>query len=122
MLFRSKLAAGTEKILNEMSEVISNMRTQKDIDENIIKKQDKILSRLLDAQRSINDRDFEKERESNSGRNKNQNSPENKNTQTSEQDLIYNELMKSEKEGYSKDYEELIKKYYDELLKNGVKK
>jgi len=117
-----KLAAGTEKILNEMSEVISNMRTQKDIDENIIKKQDKILSRLLDAQRSINDRDFEKERESNSGRNKNQNSPENKNTQTSEQDLIYNELMKSEKEGYSKDYEELIKKYYDELLKNGVKK
>ena len=117
-----KLAANTEKILNEMNEVISNMRTQKDIDDNIIKKQDKILSRLLDAQRSINDRDFEKEREANSGKNRNQNSPNNNNKSDEEQNIIYNELIRAGREGYSKDYEEMIKKYYEELIKNGVKK
>jgi hypothetical protein len=116
-----KLAANTEKILNEMNEVISNLRTQKDVDENIVKKQDKILSRLLDAQRSINDRDFEKEREANTGKNRNQNSPDDKQS-AEENNIIFNELIRASKEGYSKDYEELIKKYYEELLKNGVKK
>ncbi len=117
-----KLAASTEKILNDMNEIISNMRTQKDIDENIVKKQDKILSRLLDAQRSINDRDFEKEREANSGKNKNQNPKEDNGKNDDDSDLLYYELNKAEKEGYTKDYEELIKKYYEELIKNGVKK
>lgn len=112
-----KIASNMEKLLDEMNEVISNMRTQKDVDANIVKKQDKILSKLLDAQRSINDRDFEKERESNSGKNVSQKSPS---------DLIYTddklnklkeELINSIKEGYSKDYEEIIRKYFEQLEK-----
>ncbi len=113
-----KLAANTEKIINEMNEIITNMRTQKDVDDNIVKKQDRILSRLLDAQRSINDRDFEKERESNSGKNKNQNSPDIINSQNKDFDKIYQEFLRATKEGYNKDYEELIKKYYEELMKS----
>ncbi|MFH0736397.1 MAG: DUF4175 family protein [bacterium] len=116
-----KITANMDKLLNEMNEVVSNMRTQKDFDNNIIKKQDKILSKLLDAQRSINDRDFEKERESNSGTNKQGNLPNELNLTADKIDKLQDELLKAVKEGYSKDYEDIIRKYYELLQKMNLK-
>ena len=109
------LASNLEKILEEMKEVILNMNTNK-IDDDLVQSQEKILSKLLDAQRSINERDFEKNRESNSGKSFFQNSPEDLNLNL-ERSKITDELMKLINEGYSKDYEELIKKYFDVLEK-----
>ncbi len=116
-----KIAANMDKLLNDMNEVVSNMRTQKDFDNNIVKKQDKILSKLLDAQRSINDRDFEKERESNSGENKQKKSPNELDLNSDKIDRLQDELLKAVKEGYSKDYEDLIRKYYESLQKMNLK-
>ena len=109
------LTSNLEKILEEMKELITNMNTNK-VDDDVIKSQEKILSKLLDAQRSINERDFEKNRESNSGNNFNRKSPKDLklNGETSK---IKDELLKIINEGYSKDYEDLIRKYYEILEK-----
>ncbi|MCB0729765.1 MAG: hypothetical protein KDC88_01930 [Ignavibacteriae bacterium] len=113
-----KLAADLDKVLSEMKEVVSGMNTKK-IDDELIKKQERILSKLLDAQSSINDRDFEKNRESFSGKEFNLESPEElilSNERT--KDLLREELLKSFKEGYSKDYEDLIRRYFETLNEN----
>lgn len=112
-----RLATNLEKILEEMGEVVSNLQSQK-LDDDLIKKQERILSKLLDAQRSINERDFENERRSNSGRNVDRNSPPDLNLSTEEgRNKLRDELLKAIREGYKKDYEELIRKYFEALEK-----
>ncbi len=107
------LTSDLEKILEEMREVITNMNTHK-VDDDLINSQNKILSKLLDAQRSINERDFEKNRESKSSKNFSRKSPDELKLEI-ESSNLKDELMKIINEGYSKDYEELIKKYYELL-------
>ena len=113
-----KLSSNLEKVLEEMKEVVSGLNTRK-IDDDLIRKQEKILSKLLDAQRSINERDFEKNRESFSGENFNLESPGElilRDEQAKE--VLREELLKSLKEGYSKDYQELIRRYFESLEVN----
>ncbi len=112
-----KIASNLEKVLEDMKEVISGLNTQK-INDDLINKQERILSKLLDAQRSINERDFEKKRESRIGGKFNNNSPSELNLQNKKiEDNLREELIRAVKEGYSKDYQELIRKYFDELKK-----
>ncbi len=115
-----KLTSNLEKILEEMQEVITGMKTQK-IDDDLIQAQERILSKLLDAQRSINERDFEKKRESTAGTNFNLESPPELLLSTEEgREKLRDELLKAIREGYSKDYEELIRKYFELLQKEQV--
>ncbi len=112
---KSKLTGNLEKILDEMKEVVKGMNTGK-IDDELIKKQDRILSRMLDAQRSINERDYEKNRESVAGKEFNLNSPPEELLKTEEgRNILRERLMKAIQAGYAKDYEELIRKYFKEL-------
>lgn len=115
---RSKqLAANLEKILEEMKEVVSNLQSDK-LDDDIIKQQERILSKLLDAQRSINERDFEKERKSSTGKDFVLTSPPKLILTTEEgKNKLRDELMKAIREGYRKDYEDLIRKYFEALEK-----
>jgi len=113
-----KLASNLEKIIEEMQEVVNGMNTQK-VDDNLIRTQDKILSKLLDAQRSVNERDFEKKREAKTGREFNIQSPDELDLDNETiKNRLRDELMKAAKEGYSKDYQELIKKYFEMLESN----
>jgi hypothetical protein len=50
-----------DKIVDEMNEVIKDLESGK-LDEETLDKEERILSRLLDAQRSVHSRDYEKER------------------------------------------------------------
>lgn len=115
-----KLPADLDNIIQKMQEVITDMQGQK-LDDELIQKQENILSKLLDAQRSINERDYEKERESRTGENVSRNFPAvlDLNSQKS-LNKIRDELNKAVKEGYSRDYEELIRKYYEILQLEGV--
>lgn len=110
-----KLPANLESILKQMQEVVTDMKTER-LNDELVQKQERILSRLLDAQRSINERDYEKERESFTGQNINRKSPAEINLSTERgKDLIRDELNKAGREGYSKDYENLIRKYFEAL-------
>lgn len=112
-----KLASNLEKILQEMKEVVSNLQSQK-LDDATIKQQERILSKLLDAQRSMNERDFEETRKSSSGENITRNSPTDLNLTSEERkNKLKEELQKALREGYKKDYEELIRKYFELIQK-----
>jgi ElaB/YqjD/DUF883 family membrane-anchored ribosome-binding protein len=110
-----KIAADLEQILEDMKEVISGMNTKK-VDDDLIQTQDKILSKLLDAQRSMNERDFEKNRESFSGKEFNVDSPaELILNEYRNNDILREELIKSFQSGFSKDYQEIIRRYFESL-------
>ena len=110
-----KIPADLESILHDMQEVLTDMHTEK-LDDKLIQKQEHILSKLLDTQRSINERDYEKERQSQTGENVVHVSPDDLNLNSNDGlDKLRDELNKAVKEGYAKDYEELILKYYEAL-------
>jgi hypothetical protein len=115
-----KIPADLENIVNQMREVVSDMNTEK-LTDDLIQKQEKILSKLLDAQRSINERDFEKERKSESGTNFSRNSPAELNLKNDQaKEKLKDELNRAIQEGYNKDYEDLIKKYYQLLQQEKI--
>jgi len=114
-----KLPGDLDNILEKMQEVITDMNTQK-LDDELIQKQENILSKMLDAQRSINERDFEKKRESRTGETVLRDSPYELNLSSDNAiNKIRDELNRAVREGYTKDYEELIIKYYESLQKDG---
>lgn len=116
-----KIPSNLDETLKQMQEVIADMRSEKLSDE-IIQKQERILSRLLDAQRSMNERDFEKERESKSGTTQQRTSPGELNLAKQKgKDNLKDELNNLYREGYTKDYEELIKRYFEALQKAQIK-
>ena len=111
------MAANLNEVLSKMQEVVTDMQTEK-LDDQLVQKQERILSKLLDAQRSVNERDFEKRRESNSGKNFVRQSPGELNLSSQkEKDKIRDELNRAINEGYTRDYEQLIRKYYEALQK-----
>ncbi|NOX18339.1 MAG: hypothetical protein GXO87_08665 [Chlorobi bacterium] len=116
-----KLSENLDEILKEMKEVVSGLETQQLSDE-LVHKQDRVLSKMLDAQRSINEKDYEKKRESRSGNNFARKSPDElRRSGQTELDKIRAELLNLSREGYSKDYEELIRKYFEALEKEKEK-
>jgi hypothetical protein len=92
------------------------------LDDNLVQKQEHILSKMLDAQKSINERDFEKQRESKSGDNVVRKSPGDLNLDNPNNlDKLREELIRSINEKYTPDYEELIRKYFKALEENNIK-
>jgi hypothetical protein len=114
-----KIPANLDKVLDEMKEVVTNLHSEK-VDDNLIKQQEKILSKLLDAQRSMNERDYEKDRKSNAGKTGARISPPELILSTEEgKNKLRDELQKAIREGYKKDYEDLIRKYFEALERSG---
>lgn len=109
-----KIPADLENVVRQMQEVIADMKTER-LNDDLIQKQERILSKLLDAQKSINERDFEKERKSESGNNLVRQSPTEFSRRESQLNKIRDELNRAVNEGYRKDYEELIRKYFEAL-------
>ncbi len=122
-LQREAASAGDlQKMLGDLSTVAREMReVQTDLALGIVnpettQKQDRILSRLLDAQRSTRERDFEKRRRSESGRDVARTAPGPLDLTSQEgRNRLRRDLLKALEQGYSRDYEELIKKYFDAL-------
>jgi hypothetical protein len=114
---RSDLLGDLAKVGEEMEEVVKELQ-QQNVSRSTINRQQRILSRLLDAQRSMHNRDFSRQREAETGKQYQALSPralpENL---LSEKDRLKNELLKAMKEGYSKDYRELIRKYFEALAR-----
>ena len=113
-----RLSGNLEQIAKQMEEIVSDMKTQK-LNDNMIQKQERILSRMLDAQLSVNERDFEKDRESNTGKNVAGKSPQELRKGTTPNDRLKDELINSMRDVYVKDYETLIKKYLEKLGSSG---
>ncbi len=81
-----------------------------------VKRQQKILNKLLDYSRSMYKRDKEKKRKAETGKDIIRKSPGDIDMTTQEgKARRLREILRSIEQGYSKDYEELIKKYFKVL-------
>jgi hypothetical protein len=116
---REKLLGDLEKIAEEMKEVVKDLEN-KNIASETLKRQDRILSRLLDASRSVHERDFEKRRVAEAGENVQRQSPPELNLENT-LNRLQQDILKAREEGYSRDYQDLIRRYYEALQNLGVK-
>jgi hypothetical protein len=117
----SKLLGDLDDIAKQMSEVETDL-SQGNVNPETIRKQDRILSRLLDSQRSTRERDYEKRRKAEAGTTSPHASPAEIDLSTQEgKDKLRQEMLKVLEGKYSKDYQELIRKYFEALEKEEVK-
>ena len=112
---KNRIMGDLQKIADEMKEVVENLE-QNNVNPNTIKQQQRILSRMLDAQTSMRERDYEQRRTSTAGATPVRRSPAEL-QEESAQNRQRRDLLKAIEEGYSKDYQDLIRKYYDALDK-----
>jgi len=103
-----------QEISKEMNEVMHDLESGS-INPETLKRQEKILSRLLDVNQSVNERDKQKKRQAKSGQNINRQSPQLDLEALKNDKKALNDLLKKINQGYSKDYEILIRKYLEEI-------
>ena len=117
----SRLLGDLDRIAQEMQEVQTDLQ-QGNVNLNILQKQDKILSRLLESTRSMRERDYEKRRRAAAGKDISRPSPAEINLSTKEgKNRLHEELLKVLEGKYTKDYEDLIKKYFEQLETEEIK-
>jgi hypothetical protein len=111
----SKLLGDLNRAAQEMREVQTDL-AQGAVTTETLRKQDRILSRLLDSQRSARERDYEKQRRAQTGTATDRRSPGPVDMSTQEgKDRLRQDLLRALEEGYARDYEELIRKYFEAL-------
>ncbi len=117
---RSDVLGRLENMADEMEKVVKDLEMLK-IDRKTIERQQKILSRMLDAQKSVRERKFSKKRKAEVGRFYTRKSPkENQETVDKRKQALTKEMLRALREGYSPDYEKLIERYYRELNKKDL--
>lgn len=116
-----KVLGDLDQVKKEMQEIVKELEENK-FDDKLIEKQNRILSRMLDAQLSQREKDFEPKRESRPGENIVRTSPPEIILQGPNSfNALKEDFLKLQKEGYTEDYEALIQRYLMELKKSGIK-
>ena len=111
----SRLLGDLKRIAEEMREVQTDL-ARGDVTPETVEKQERILSRLLDSQRSARERDYEERRRAETGTNVNRQSPGPIDVTTREgRSRLRRDLLRALEEGYARDYEEVIRKYFEAL-------
>ena len=106
-----------DKIQQDMGEVVQDLARQ-NVRRETIERQRRILSRLLDATRSAQQRDVSKKRRAETGKQYTAIDPGYLPSDLGEaQTKIQQDLLKAMRENYSKDYKVLIQKYFEALSK-----
>ena len=107
-------------IASEMEEIIRELQNRR-VTRKTIQRQQRILSRMLDSQKSMRERDKSKKRKSKSAVDLAHQGPLGLPENLGERgELLNRELINAMREGYSRDYQELIRGYYDLLRGNQV--
>lgn len=110
-----KLLGDLKEVEKQMKESIRDMSDYK-LDNLLLERQNRILSRMLDAQLSQREKDFEQKRESKPGENFVRTSPpEVVISGPNSINSLKEDFLRLQKEGYTEDYEALITKYFLEL-------
>jgi hypothetical protein len=120
--FEKEKERSGEKLLGDLKEVEKQMQesirdmSDYNVDNRLIERQNRILSRMLDAQLSQREKDFEQKRESKPGEDVVRTSPpEVVISGPNSINTLKDDFLRLQKEGYTEDYEALIMKYLLEL-------
>lgn len=104
-----------DDVEDEMEEV-SRQLAKRQLDQQVLDRQQRILSRLLDAQRSVNRREFEQKRESRQGETVARESPaELPRTMMEPEARMNHDLLRARSERYSAEYRDLVESYLRRL-------
>jgi len=110
-----------DNILGRLSELGEEMRRiaeqmrREGLNENVVKRQERILSRLLDAQKSVNRRDYTQKRQARSAEDIIRRSPAPLNDDESEANRLTEDIIRALNEKYPRRYENQIKGYFRSL-------
>ncbi|MBE2188321.1 MAG: hypothetical protein IAE98_02540 [Candidatus Kapabacteria bacterium] len=106
------------RIAKDMEEIMNDINSG-NVTPETLKKQERILSRLLDESKSVHDRDYEKQRKADSGQNIFGDNPNDLDLSTQEgRKELMRQLLERSSKSFSKDYENLIRAYFNNLEKN----
>ena len=104
----------------EMEEVVKKLQ-QNQFDRKVVERQEGILSRLLDAQKSIREKEYSKKREAErEDKIIVKSPPELEKVLFNREDRLQKELIQALKEGYSSEYKDYIKLYYEILSRQSL--
>jgi len=117
---RSDILGRLDQIGREMADVVNDLQ-QKKVSRRTINRQQRILQRLLDAQKSVRKQDYSRKRRAQTAKKYLPTNPGNMPADLGERNLqIQRDLLKALKEGYTRDYQELIRKYFEALMKESM--
>jgi len=112
---RSDILGRLDEIGEEMKKVVDDLQSLK-IDRRTIERQQNILSRMLDTQKSVREREYSRQRKAEAGKDYARRRPENTQSEVDEKTAqLRKELRNALEEGYSPDYEKLIEEYFRQL-------
>lgn len=110
-----KMLGNLDQVQKDMNEIIKDLQ-ENNITPETKKRQEKILSRMLDFQLSTREKDFEQKRESRPGRNFERSSPpEIVISRPNIINGINQDALELQEENYTEDYELLIQKYMEKM-------
>jgi hypothetical protein len=119
---RSEILGRMGDLGDEMKKVTGDLERLQ-VDQSTIDRQNKILSRLLDAEKSMRERDFSKQRRAEVGEDVSRPSPKELPSDLLQPGQVAkDDLSKFLEEAYPKEYEQLIKGYFKALSEEGIKK
>jgi hypothetical protein len=104
------------KVADEMEEVAEKLG-QYSLDRELVERQEQILSRMLDAQRSVHRREFSKEREAERPGEVISKSPPPLPTAPGDLKGFRKDILRELEEQYPREYRDLIRAYFDKLLR-----
>lgn len=115
---RAEILGRMDKLAGEMKKVEEEL-TKHNIDQKLIDRQQRILSRLLDAQRSLHRRDYSRKRKATPGEEVVGHSPSELSPQLTEKKTrIKEDLIRALGDEYPPEYRELIKAYFESLSRS----
>ncbi len=110
---RGQLLGDLEKLAEQMEESIQEMQRGR-VDRPLIQRQQQILTRMLEAQRSMQQRGQEERREGRQARDTEPTTPEAL-TPDAAAEQLRRDLIRALESGYAPDYQTLIKRYFELL-------
>lgn len=107
-----------KQMADEM-EAIARQLKQNRLDQDLVNRQERILSKLLDAQKSINKREFSQKRKGETA----ENNPDNRNIPSTDFNLLRKKAMLDEQyRSFPKEYQQVIQQYLKLLNEQSVNK
>ena len=101
-----------------MLDIVKDLKNNR-ITNETIDKQNQILSRLLDSQKSLKEKDYSSKREGAIGLDLDYSGPLDIPNNLGQNNILFMDAMEEAlNEGYSEEYKKMFRKYYRNLLKN----
>ncbi len=114
----SRQSGELQGIANEMEEVLKDFQ-RKRVDRNTVERQERIVSRMLNAQKSLRQRDLSEKRKSRTATNYITDGPAGLPADLGQRrSLAIEALNEALKAGYSRDYQEMIRRYFNALIQD----